>query len=403
MSNAGYRIHFRPSMKTSIYRLQVLGYAAAFALTAIAVGPANARAAGPAEPIQIPVLSSQTGPGASYGENNVTAMEMAAAEVNAHGGVLGHPIALEVQDTQSSPSQAAILVRQDAAKYLAALGPNLSNDAKAAFPVAVQLKFPMVSSGISDARIMVANRPWTFSTFIPAQVLAASATETWVKRTGAKTIVAIVNNQDDASAIQESLMQAAVAKDGVKVLKVITVASRQPDYSAEVSLVKSLAPQGIIVGDLPPDAGAIVKALTTAGVDVPVMISMNAFTPDFLTVAGKSARNVSTFTEFWSGLQEPAAKKFTAAYLRKSHGVPPGLSAVTSYDSVLLLADAMRRAHVTGLGGSTTQEREALIHALAATKGFHGLLQSYDIGSEGYRTGAGFYLRITNGVVSLAK
>ena len=356
------------------------------------------------QPIIIPVLTSETGAGANYGENNVTAVKLSVAAINAAGGVLGHPIQLDIQDTQSQPAQAATLVRRDAAQYLAGLGPNLSNDAKAAFPVAVQEHFPLVSSGISDQRIMVANRPWTFSTFIPAQVLAPEATSMWVKRTNVKTVVVISNGQDDASSTQASLMQAGAEKDGVKVLKIITVASRQPDYSAEVAVVKSLNPQGIIIGDFPADSAAIVKALAANGVTAPVMLSMNGFTPDFTQIAGADAKNVFTFTQFWTGVDDPAVKKFTADYMKADAGkYQPGLSSMSSYESVRLLTDAMIRAKVTGLGGDLPTQRKALLAALQSTKNFKGLLTTYSLNKDGFRTGSGIYLQITNGKVAQIK
>jgi branched-chain amino acid transport system substrate-binding protein len=391
-------------MTSKVYRLRFGALAALAALGYAGLSTVPGASQTPA-PIVIPVLSAVTGPGSSFGEANVVSVKLAVASINAEGGILGHQVQLDIQDTQTQPTQAAALVHRDAATYLAAIGPNLSNDAKAAFPVAVQEKFPMVSGGVADGKVVAANRPWTFSTLIPAQLLGEDATKTWLKRTNVKTVVFIVNNQDDASTSQATLIQATLEKAGVKVLKNITVASNQPDFSAEVAVVKSLAPDGVVVGNLPLGAASVVKALTANGVNAPVMMTLSSFAPDFLTVAGRDAKNVFTFTEFWSGLPDPAVQKFYAAYEKESQGkIQPSLSAASAYEAVRLLAQAMTKAKVTGLDSNDfPAQRQALLAVLSNTKDFHGVLGNYSIGPDGYRTGTGVYLQITDGRVAQVK
>ena len=392
------------SSKLSRRRLGVLAGAAALSFATLCTVSAQTQTQTQA-PIVIPVLAGITGPGSSFGEANIVSVKLAVASLNAEGGIMGHPVQVDVQDTQSQPAQAAALVHRDAATYLAAIGPNLSNDAKAAFPVAVQEKFPMISGGVADGRVVAGNRPWTFSTLVPAQLLGEDATTTWVKRTHVKSVVFIVNNQDDASTSQAALIQSTLEKAGVKVLKNITISSNQPDFSAEVAVVKSAAPDGIVLGNLPLGAASVVKALTAANVNLPVMMTLSSFAPDFLTVAGKDAKNVFTFTEFWSGLPDPAVQKFYAAYMKESDGkIQPSLSAASAYEAVRLLAQAMTKAKVTGLDAKDLPaQREALIAAVQNTKNFHGVLSTYNISPEGYRTGTGVYLQITDGRVSQVK
>jgi branched-chain amino acid transport system substrate-binding protein len=113
------------------------------------------------------------------------------------------------------------------------------------------------------------------------------------------------------------------------------------------------------------DVGLIVAQARQLGITVPLFGGDGWEAPELIQIAG--ANNlVGTYysTHFSPGSTDPLAQKFVAAYKARYNGKVPDAMAALGYDSVLVLADAIRRA------GST--DGPALRDALAATASFPG-------------------------------
>ncbi|EET89259.1 extracellular ligand-binding receptor [Clostridium carboxidivorans P7] len=83
-----------------------------------------------------------------------------------------------------------------------------------------------------------------------------------------------------------------------------------------------------------------------------------------MELGGKSVEGVQFTTPFFREEPRPIVQEFIKAYKEKFNKEPDMLSA-QSYDSVLVLADAIKRANST--------DKEAIRKALSATKGFEGV------------------------------
>ena len=86
--------------------------------------------------------------------------------------------------------------------------------------------------------------------------------------------------------------------------------------------------------------------------------------PQLIEIGGPALEGTVYSTHYSAENQDPASRRFVAAYQARHGSVPVGLAAL-SYDSVQLVADAARRAGTT--------ERVALKQALAATRDFPGI------------------------------
>ena len=86
--------------------------------------------------------------------------------------------------------------------------------------------------------------------------------------------------------------------------------------------------------------------------------------PQLIEIGGAALEGTVYSTHYSAESKAPASRRFVTAYRARYGAAPVGLAAL-SYDSVQLIADAVRRA------GST--ERGALKKALAATRDFPGI------------------------------
>lgn len=131
--------------------------AAAASLVASATGPAVAQATSPA-PIKIGFLDTISGPLAEVGNDTLAGARIAVNQINAKGGVLGHPLQLVVKDEQLSPTVTVQDMRQFGSSGVHFVtGFTSSADCLAAVPVATQDNMAIVSSACSDDSLETTN------------------------------------------------------------------------------------------------------------------------------------------------------------------------------------------------------------------------------------------------------
>ncbi|MCC8939713.1 ABC transporter substrate-binding protein [Bradyrhizobium sp. Arg68] len=103
-------------------------------------------AAEPADPIRIGAVLPFSGGVELYGQQAKLGLDLAAAEINAAGGILGRPVKLIYADDKTNPAAAAeamrSLVEKDGA--LAVVGPITSRNLNALVPLAESFKTPLL-------------------------------------------------------------------------------------------------------------------------------------------------------------------------------------------------------------------------------------------------------------------
>lgn len=352
------------------------------------------------KPLTFDVIGTLSGPGSSYGIDQRRAMNLAVNQVNAKGGVDGCKLQPTYQDDTGQPTEAATLMRSDAPSSLFVVGPFVSSEFEAAYPIGDQQGVPMIEPSVSVGDLITKSQPWSFDTFIPSNLLLPQGAGYFYDVVHPTSVVGIVNTQDAASQAQEGAIVSALQSKGAQLTKTIDVTSGQAGYGPEVQQVKSLNPSAIVVGDLPSDSASIVKSLRQAGVTAPIMIGFLALNPDFLNITGSTANNVYVYTPYWYGIDTPRSKAFRTAYLKLSNGTEPGISAPASYDAVNYIAQALKTSGVLTSNGSLAQKRKRLRDALAAVKNFPGVTGDWSMGKDGIRTGSAVWVKLVNGNVT---
>ena len=141
------------------------------------------------------------------------------------------------------------------------------------------------------------------------------------------------------------------------------------DFSAQITKIKALSPTPdfYYVAAMPYNIGPIVKQFRDAGITGPIVGGDGYDTPDLVKVAGATTSKVFFTTH---ALMDATAgtdgiKKFIAAYKKEYGNDPENAFAALGYDTVYLMADAIKRA-----GGT---DSAAVKTAIEATKDFPGI------------------------------
>src|SRR5262245_33904898 len=118
-------------------QIQALTVASALALACGLSGAAFAQAEAP--PLKLANVGELSGPGATVGTNFKNGADLAVAEINAKGGVLGRKIEITHADSQSNPGVARAQVQKalDGNPYVL-LGPGYSGSVKVTSSLAQQ-------------------------------------------------------------------------------------------------------------------------------------------------------------------------------------------------------------------------------------------------------------------------
>jgi branched-chain amino acid transport system substrate-binding protein len=347
-------------------RVRAGGAAAVGASVLVLTGAAADRApASPAEPIRIGAVFSETGGLASIGRPGLAGMRLAAAEINAAGGVRGRRVHIAAADSGSRPATTARavarLIKEE--RVVALGGLNDSTLALAGGPVAQRAGIPFVSAGATLPTLpkKIGNAFFMVAFGDDAQAYAvANLARTDLR--GRSAFLLVDRGSDFTRALARFFRQRFVARGGT-IVGQVSYAPGQRDFAAEMARIRAGPPADVLFfSALPSEAGRLTRQARAAGLTQPILSGDGFDTPLLGRVAGKSADDVYYATHVALDSDAPRVRKFVAAYRKRYRRAPENAFAALGYDTMQLIAAAIRRARST--------EPSAIRDALAVTRRF---------------------------------
>lgn len=330
--------------------------------TAGLAGQMQAASAQDAGPVTIGAIEILSGPNAKYGTAIKNGFDLALDEVNRAGGVRGRPLAIADEDSAGSKEQAINAARRliGQAKTPLLLGPTLSTEMFAVGPIANERKVPIIGTS-TTANGVTAIGPYVFRTSLPEADVVPVTLKTAQAKFNVKKVAVLYGRDDAFTKSGYDVMKAALADLGVETLATETFGAKDTDFSAQITKIKSLEPDAVVVSALA-DAGAgILLAKQAQGFAPSVrFIGGNGLnSPKVLEIAGAAADGLLVGSPWFIGKTDAANRKFVADYNAK-YGGDPDQFAAQAYDALHVAAAAIDSAkELTG---------EAIRDALAKTK-----------------------------------
>jgi branched-chain amino acid transport system substrate-binding protein len=315
--------------------------------------------------------ASMTGDTATFGVSADEGIRLAVNEINSGGGVLGRKVKLITTDdrSQSDEAKTAVerLINQD--KVVAILGEIASSRSIAGAPVAQDAQIPMLSPGSTNPKVTEAGDYVFRACFIDpfqGEALARFAMdELKLKRFA----ILYPANSDYGVGLRKFITDTLKARGGQIVEDVSYSEKSDVDFRGQLTRIKAANPDAIFVTGYYTEAGLIAQQARDLGITVP-LIGGDGWDSDQTVQIGKQAIEGCYFSNHYSADEDrPEVKKFVESYkatFKNPDGSPkvPDAMAVLGYDSMRLLADAIKRA------GNTDGPK--IRDALAATKDFPG-------------------------------
>lgn len=349
----------------------VASTAAASAAPAASTGASTAAAGG--APIVIGGGFNLTGGLSSLDVPAANGAKLALKEINDAGGVLGRPLEMPVRDGKSDSATVGNNTTQfiESDKAVVLIGYTDSDSALAAGPIAEKANVPFITVGATSPNLPSQVGKTMFLAPFGDNVQAAAGAEFIFNNLKLKRGYLLKDKGTEyTTLLAKYFKQRFEELSGAGSLAgEDTYQTGDKDYSAQITKIKALSPtpEFLYISALPDDIGTIVKQVRDAGITVPIVGGDGYDTPLLIQVGGPAAENVYFSTH---SLIDPqggtdAVKKFIKDYQAANGNPPDNAFAALGYDTVKLVADAIKRA------GST--DAAAIIKALEETKNFKGV------------------------------
>ncbi len=300
--------------------------------------------------IRIGFASPLSGPYAASGARSRVAVELAVADLNRHGGVLGQPVTLSVADDACGLQQAIEAARQlVAAGVRAVIGHLCSHSSLLAAGIYETADVLMITPASTHPRLTEEGRQNVFRLKgrddrqgqLAADLLAAN----WPGRAIAILHDGSVYGEDLAIQTRRQLRAAGVAE---AIYDLYTPG--QADYSALAAKLQAAGIEVLYLGGYGADAARILRALRARGDDLQLVGGDGLGMDEFWTIAGREGAG-TLFSTRPNPRGLPAAADVMARL--QAQGLPKRTSGLGWYAAVQVWAQAAERAGTPDLPAVT--------------------------------------------------
>lgn len=314
-----------------------------------------------AEPYRIGGIFAVTGPASFLGDPEKKSMELAIEEINAKGGIDGHPLEAVIYDTEGDPGKTVLaankLISRD--RVLAIVGPSLTPTSMAAIPVAEKAGIPLVSCA---AGILITEpvKPWIFKT-AQNDSLAVAAIYGHMQSRGIRKIgILTVENTFGESGRDQLAAQAP--RFGIAIVQKETFGAKDTDMTAQLTKIRSAQPDAFVCWGTNPGPAVIARNARQMNLKIPLYQSHGVASPKFVELAGEASEGIVLPTgkilvteQLDPADPQKAVLQQYSEQFQKRFQIPVSGFGGYAYDAVNLLARAL-----PGTGGDSAKVRDAL-------------------------------------------
>jgi len=329
----------------------VVGATVAFASMAV---PAPGALAG--EPIRIGVSGPFTGGSSPMGVAMRDGIRLAAQEINAAGGILGRPLRLIERNDEARPEHGAQIAQEliNREKIVAGLGIVNTGVALASQRFYQQAHLPMITSVATGSIITKQFLPpqypdnYIFRVSAPDTLQAAMIVDETVVRRRLRKL-AIFHDSTNYGQLGREDLERALDRHGIKPVAVERFNIRDVDMTPQLIRARNAGAEAVLTYGLGPELAHVANGMVRIGWQVPLVGSWALNMPNFIDNAGPNAEGTRMPQTFIQEGDTPRHRAFIDKY-RKTFGVeriPVAPAAAQGYDSMLLLAAAIRQARST--------------------------------------------------------
>jgi branched-chain amino acid transport system substrate-binding protein len=324
-----------------------------FAVAATAMLSTGAYAAD----IKLGVSGPFTGGSASMGVSMRDGVRLAAKEINAAGGINGNKIVLVERDDEAKNERGVQIAQEliNNEKVVATLGYINTGVALASQRFYQDAKIPVMNN-VATGSILTKQFPnapenYVFRNAAPDNIQAPLIAKEAVEKRGLKKVAILADSTNYGQLGREDL-EKALKGYGVTPVAVEKFNIGDVDMTSQLLKAKNAGAEVILTYAIGPELAQIANGMAKLGWKKPMIGSWTLSMASFIDTAGKNGNGATMpQTYIQSPSTTPKRKAFQEAYLKefkpKNNNIASPVSAAQGYDSVYLLAAAIKQANST--------------------------------------------------------
>jgi branched-chain amino acid transport system substrate-binding protein len=309
-----------------------------------------------ADPIKIGVAGPFTGGSSSMGVSMRDGVRLAVDEINKAGGVMGRKLEVIERDDEAKNERGVQIAQEliNKEKVSATVGYINTGVALASQRFFQEAKIPVMNNVATGSIItqQFKDEPenYIFRNAAHDSIQAPMIVEEAVTRRGFKK-VAILADSTNYGQLGRADLETALKAKGITPVAVEKFNIKDVDMTAQLLKAKQAGAEAVLTYGIGPELAQIANGMTKLGWKVPMVGSWTLSMANYIDNAGpggEGARMPQTF------IQEPTTPKrqsFIINYLKtfnpKNQRIDSPVSAAQGYDSIYLLAAAIKQANST--------------------------------------------------------
>ena len=324
-----------------------------FAVAASAILATGAYAAD----IKLGVSGPFTGGSSSMGVSMRDGVRLAAKEINAAGGINGNKIVLIERDDEAKNERGVQIAQEliNNEKVVATLGYINTGVALASQRFYQDAKIPVMNN-VATGSVLTKQFPnaaenYVFRNAAADNIQAPMVAKEAVEKRGLKKVAILADSTNYGQLGREDL-EKALKTYGVTPVAVEKFNIGDVDMTSQLLKAKNAGAEVILTYAIGPELAQIANGMAKLGWKKPMIGSWTLSMASFIDTAGKNGDG-ATMPQTYIQTPSTTAKRkaFQEAYLKefkpKNNNIASPVSAAQGYDSVYLLAAAIKQANST--------------------------------------------------------
>ena len=293
--------------------------------------------------IRIAVAGPMTGDQSKQGNDLKNGVELAVAEWNERGGVLGKKIELLIGDDQHDPKQAVAVANKFVnSGVVGVVGHWNSSASIPASEVYHRAGIPMITPASTNPQVTDRGYLNVFRVCGRDDQQGRVAAEFVIGELKAKRVAILHDKTTYGQGLADEFKKAL--GDRIEVVYYSGIIQGDKDFRGVLTTVASKKPDVFFFGGIYPEGGLLAKQAIEVGLKAPMMSGDGVIDPVFVQIAGVAAEG--TYLTFSPDTtQLPAAQEVLRKY-RAKYG-EPGPYSFYAYDAAQVLLHGMRTAGTT--------------------------------------------------------
>ncbi|MDJ1158068.1 ABC transporter substrate-binding protein [Chelatococcus sp. SYSU_G07232] len=271
--------------------------------------------------IKLANVAELSGPGATVGTNWKNGIDLAVAEINEKGGILGRKLEVTHADSQSNPGIARAQVQKalDGEPYVL-LGPGYSGSVKVTASLAQQAEVPQIMGG-EAAELTKAGHTHLFRTSFGQQSSMPKVAAYLADDLKAKSVAVVWVNNDFGKGGRD-VITAELQKRNVKVAADISTEAGQADFAADVAKVKASGADAAFIYLNEEESARILKEIKRQNLTLPLIGETTLVGQKVIDLAGEAANGARGHVGLTTDAPVPAIQQFREKFQKRYNYVP---------------------------------------------------------------------------------